>query len=267
MAENLSTPIQETQHDHCINESEELRRRLADLEYKLKKYKEKIDKLEKEKELLKNRQLEQLKDAHLHHLQYSGQLCANNCFLCTILWTCQKKLGVFPCGLQLLLLLFKYKLSTQEIRPENHMCHKLIVEIFIKCGIVTEANRFEYPSELNAKNQVIGQVWNTLMTTDSSERVMILGRVISVAEEKGHAQVCDLESRRLDEKGLEFVTIHDPQIDKHEEANKDNFREYVDNDEGVILYNVKLGELMQIFKHDREGPEILHLANQCNQSC
>ena len=76
------------------------------------------------------------------------------------------------------------------------------------------------------------------MTTDISERVMILGRV-----------------------------IYDPQRDTHGEGNKYEFRTYVGNDEGVILYNVKLGELMQIFEHDREGPEILHLANQCNQSC
>ncbi len=146
MAENLSTPIQETQHAHCINESKELRRSLANEEYIRKNYEEtihrqrqtiqecckEIDDLRREI-FLKNAIIEQvsiskLKGTHLQHLQYSGQLCANNCFLCTILWICQKKLGVFPCGLQLLLqlLLSKYK-STEEIKPENHMCHKLIV--------------------------------------------------------------------------------------------------------------------------------------------
>jgi Txe/YoeB family toxin of Txe-Axe toxin-antitoxin module len=305
MAQHFSTPIQETQDIHLINEIEklrtklaeyerriqcginenkELRRQLNESEYIRNEDKKAIEKLERKIELLKNGQLrtlqeyqklqekfddlwrgneflnaiiEQFKDTHLEHLQCSGQLCANNCFLCTILWICQKKLGVFPCGLQLLLLLFKYK-SAEEIRPENHVCQTLIMEIFIKCGIVTEADQFKYPSELNAKLQVIDQAWNTLMTKDGSVRVMILGRVIAAADAQGHAEVCDLDSKTSDGR----VTIHNPQRDERGEANQEDFRNHVIKDEGLILFEVNLEKLKQIFE---KCAHILHHTVQPNQ--
>ncbi len=279
MAQHFSTPTQETQHIHCINESKELRRKLNESEYIRNKYMKTIDNLVHENKLLKDGQLQcqkkindllheneslknatikQLNDTHLQHLQCSGKLCAKNCVLCTILWICQQKLGVFPCGLQLLLLLFKYK-SAEEIRPENHVCQTLIMEIFIKCGIVTEANRFKYPSELNAKLQAIDQAWNTLMTTDGNLRVMILGRVIAAAVAEGHAEVCDLDSKTSDRR----VTIHNPQKDERGEANQDDFRNHVIKDEGLILCIVNLEKLKQIFE---EYDHILHHTIPSNQA-
>ncbi|CAB3984255.1 Hypothetical predicted protein [Paramuricea clavata] len=150
-------------------------------------------------------QITQLKNEYIQQLQHGGILCAYNCVLCTLLWVCQKKLGIFLCGCQLLLLLFIPEVR-RNIKTEHLICHKLVMEILVKHGIFEVAYGCKYPPEKSAKRKEIDEAWNKLMIMDR-RRVVILGRIMN--NDIGHTEVCDLETRTVDGK----VTIFDPQRD------------------------------------------------------
>ena len=57
--------------------------------------------------------------------------------LCLVLWICNNKLQLFPCGCQLLPLLFLR--VGHKIKKEDIVCQNLMMEIFIQCGIVEKA--------------------------------------------------------------------------------------------------------------------------------
>ena len=185
--------------------------------------------------------------------------CDKNCVVCTMLWICETEklgLGVDVCVRQLEKIITAH--AGAKIEKEDLKCEQLM-EILKKCELVKVAKEYKYPAEMNAKLQVIDQAWNALMTTDGSVRVVILGRVISVAEDEGHAEVCDLDSRTFDGK----VTIHNPQKEEWGHGNLEDFRNYVIKDEGLVLYIVNLEKLKQIIK---EHEHILHHTSQPNQT-
>ena len=184
--------------------------------------------------------------------------CTRNCVLRIILWICQTEklgLGVDICMRQLEKIIIAH--AGTKIEKEDLRCEQLM-EILRKCEIVTIAAKYRYPPEMNAKLQMIDEAWNRLMTTDGSARVMILGRVISVANDEGHAEVCDLDTR---DDGR--VTIHNPQKEEWGHGNQQDFRNYVIKDEGLILYIVDLEKLKLIIK---EHEDILHRTNRSDQT-
>ena len=184
--------------------------------------------------------------------------CNKNCVLRTMLWICQTEklgLGVDLCIRQLEKIIIAH--AGPKIEKDDLKCEQLM-EILRKCEIVAIAVEYRYPPEMNAKLRVIDEAWNRLMTTDGSARVMILGRVISVANDEGHAEVCDLDTR-----GDGRVTIHNPQKEEWGHGNQQDFRDYVIKDEGLILYTVDLEKLKLIIK---EHEDILHRTNQSDQT-
>lgn len=182
--------------------------------------------------------------------------CNKNCVLRTMLWICQtEKLGLDLCIRQLEKIIIAH--AGAKIEKEDLKCEQLM-EILRKCEIVAIAVEYKYPPEMNAKLRVIDEAWNRLMTADGSARVMILGRVISVANDEGHAEVCDLDTRSDGR-----VTIHNPQKEEWGHGNHHDFRDYVIKDEGLILYTVDLEKLKLIIK---EHEDILHRINQSDQT-
>ncbi|CAB3984257.1 Hypothetical predicted protein [Paramuricea clavata] len=184
--------------------------------------------------------------------------CNKNCVLRTMLWICQTEklgLGVDLCIRQLEKIIIAH--AGAKIEKDDLKCEQLM-EILRKCEIVAIAVEYKYPPEMNAKLRVIDEAWDRLMTTDGSARVMILGRVISVANDEGHAEVCDLDTR-----GDGRVTIHNPQKEEWGHGNQQNFRDYVIKDEGLILYTVNLEKLKLIIK---EHEDILHRTNRSDQT-
>ena len=167
-----------------------------------------------------------------------------NSVVYTMLWICREKLGVDLCGGRLESIITAY--ACAKFEKEALKCDQFI-KLLHRCNLVTLVHWCEYPAEMNAKVQVIDQAWNTLVTTDGSFCVVILVRVISVAEGKGHAEVCDLASR-TDGK----VTILDPQNDLLREANQEHFRNHLIKDEGLLLYHVNLQDLKEIFENYRD---------------
>jgi hypothetical protein len=184
--------------------------------------------------------------------------CNKNCVLRTMLWICKTEklgLGVDLCIRQLEKIIIAH--AGAKIEKDDLKCEQLM-EILRKCEIVAIAVEYKYPPEINAKLRVIDEAWNRLMTADGSARVMILGRVISVANDEGHAEVCDLDTR-----GDGRVTIHNPQKEEWGHGNQQDFRNYVIKDEGLILYIVDLEKLKLIIK---EHEDILHRTNRSDQT-
>ena len=137
------------------------------------------------------KELKRSKNSYLYHLQCSGKLCAQNCVLCVVLWICQKKLGLFPCGCQLLLLLFRS--VCDKIERENLVCPKLVTEILMQCGLVKIVFEAEYPLEMEARLTMIDEVWSVIMTMPMDNvNVLILGKVTDAI---GHASLCDLDTK------------------------------------------------------------------------
>ena len=176
-----------------------------------------------------------------------------------MLWICESKklgFGVDICIRQLEKIITAY--AGEKVEKDDLKCEHLM-EILRKCELVSIAAEYRYPSEVNAKLKMIDQAWNALMTTDSSVRVMILGRVISTSNGVGHVEICDLDTRTFDRK----VTIHNPQMKTWEHRNQDDFRKYVFNDDGLILYLVHLEKLKQIII---EHEHILHRTGRSDAS-
>ena len=211
-----------------------------------------------------NQNLEQKHVSEKKHLfrrikELKRKECNKNCVACTMLWICETEklgLGVDICIRQLEKIITAY--AGEKVEKDDLKCEHLM-EILKKCELVSIAAEYKYPSEVDAKLRVIDEAWNTLMTTDGSVRVIILGRVISTSNGEGHAEICDLDSRTFDGK----VKIHDPQKKTCGHGNQDDFRKYVFNDEGLILYLVHLEKLKQIII---EHEHILHRTGRSDAS-
>ena len=174
--------------------------------------------------------------------QLKRRVCDKDCVNCVIVRICENNelgLGVKLCCPQLKTIISSH--AGSNIEPEHFKCDKFI-NILEKCGIVGKYDIYEYPPPMpNRENEMV-KAFNRLMTMDPNLRVVIIGGVISKAEQKGHAELCYLNSRTQDGK----VTIHDPQSETSEEVGKQGFINRVKNDEGVIFYTVNFETLQQI---------------------
>ena len=193
---------------------------------------------------------QKLKHEYLQQLQRKGHVCAKNCVLCTILWSCQQELGFYLCGPQLILIMFLH--AAEKIKREYLKCEKFI-EIFMKCKVIDAPLGCEYlwSEEMSKKSEMIEKAWNALMNMDKG--VCLMGIKSSKALGGGHCVVCDLNTRT--ECGT--VMFHDPQKEEKAEWSKKEFIDYLDdpNIAGLRLFTVNLQELKQIIN---DYSDILH---------
>jgi hypothetical protein len=203
-------------------------------------------------------QIQKLKDEYLQQLQRKGHVCAKNCVLCTILWSCQQELGFYLCGPQLILIMFLH--AAEKIKREYLKCEKFI-EIFMKCKVIDAPVGGEYlwSDEVNKKSEMIEKAWNELMNMDKG--VCLIGIKNAKALGGGHCVVCDLNTRT--ECGT--VMFHDPQKEEKVEWSKTEFIFYLDdpNIAGLRLFTVNLQKLKHIID---EYSEILHHTDESNQT-
>jgi hypothetical protein len=201
---------------------------------------------------------QKLKDEYLQQLQREGKVCAKNCVLCTILWSCQQELGFYLCGPQLILIMFHY--ANKKIKREYLKCEN-ILEIFMKCKVIDspESDEYLWSDEMSNKSEIIEKAWNALMNMDKG--VCLMGIKSSNALGGGHCVVCDLNTRT--ECGT--VTFHDPQKEEKAEWSKKEFIDYLDdpNIAGLRLFTVNLQELKQIIN---DYSDILHHTDESNQT-
>ena len=113
------------------------------------------------------------------------------------------------------------------------------------CGIVNTVDLGEYGSEIN-RNEKIEKVWERLQQRTGNDRVMIVARKFT--DTPGHAIVCDLESRTEDNR----LTFYDPQREEKGTGSKENFTQYVKDDQGIILASVDLEKLTTIINDNRD---------------
>ncbi|CAB3984251.1 Hypothetical predicted protein [Paramuricea clavata] len=203
-------------------------------------------------------QIQKLKDEYLQQLQRKGHICAKNCVLCSILWSCQQELGFYLCGPQLILIMFLH--AAEKNKREYLKCEKFI-EIFMKCKVIDAPVGCEYlwSEEMSKKSEMIEKAWNALMNMDKS--VCLIGIKSSKALGGGHCVVCDLNTRT----GCGTVTFHDPQKEEKAEWSKTEFIFYLDdpNIAGLRLFTVNLQKLKDIID---EYSEILHHTDKSNQT-
>ena len=268
-------PVRETAEDRI----EELTKQLNEAKITIKKLnkenqKLKIDKyhadfskesLKKDLETLQQEKEElrlKLKDAHKKYLQKlleKGELCDNDCVLCSLLWICHHKLQVYPCGRHLeKILTIKAEQKNSGTNPV-HLCCEKFMHILIKCRIVV--NKFEWTflapgNEIDDRyrEEQIDKVWQKFLTVDAKKLVVMVGRVFSEPGRPGHMIVCDLKKR---DKGL--LEYNDLQNDvEGKEVDEEAFKNGVRNDEGISLFIVNTDKLQEIID---EHKDILHTTN------
>jgi hypothetical protein len=204
-------------------------------------------------------QIQKLKDEYRQQLQRKGHICAKNCVLCTILWSCQQKLGSYLCGPQLILImLFHAGHAAELIEREYLKCEKNL-EIFMKCKVIDAPVGCEYlwSDEMSKKFEMIEKAWNALMNMDKG--VCLMGIKSSKALGGGHCVVFD--TRTVDG----TVIFHDPQIEEEAKWSKKNFIDCLDDPDiaGIGLFPLNLQKLKEIID---EYSEILHHTGKSNQT-
>ena len=226
-------------------------------EFSKESLKKDLETLQQEKEEVKLK----LKDAHKKYLQKlleKGELCDNDCVLCSLLWICHHKLQVYPCGRHLEKILTIKAEQNFGTNPVDLCCEKFM-NILIKCRIVV--NKFDwtfyaYGNEIDDeyRDKQIDKVWQEFLRVDTKNLVVMVGRVFSVPDRPGHMIVCDLKKR--DEGLLEY---NDLQNDvEGEEVNEEAFKKGVRNDEGISLLIINTDKLQEIID---EHKDILHTTN------
>ena len=197
-------------------------------------------------------------DQYLEQLQREGKVCSKNCVLCTILWSCQKKLGFYICGLQLMLLLFLH--AAEKIQREDLKCENFM-EIFMKCGVTQELEdeEFEWFDDESSKHDKIEKAWKTV--NDMDDGVCLLGIKSPNAPGGGHCILSDTGTK--DANGT--VMFNDPQRGGERRMNKEQFKEYLEDENivGLKLYTVNLQKLKEIINEYRK---ILHHTDEKCQS-
>jgi hypothetical protein len=201
-------------------------------------------------------QIQTLKDEYRQQLQRKGHICAKNCVLCTILWSCQQKLGFYLCGPQLILTMLFH--AAEQIEREYLKCEKNL-EIFMKCEVIDAPVGCEYlwSDEVSKKSEMIEKAWNALMNMDKG--VCLMGIRSSEALGGGHCVVFD--TRTVDG----TVIFHDPQREEEAKWSKTNFIDCLNDPDigGIRLFPLNLQKLKEIID---EYSEILHHTGKSNQT-
>ena len=244
---SYSTAIRE----HCAMEFNQVKQENTDLICQLehlyaqiRELREEIQKRTQQLQALRQ-EMEDLKQKHKQTFKWlfeknKRRVCNNDCVSCVIGMICELGLGVKFCCPQLRTIISLH--AGPKFEPKHIKCAEFM-DLLRKCGIVKQYYDYKYPPQMPGRENEMAKAFNKLMTMDPSFRVVIIGRVISKAEEKGHAELCFLNTRTQDGK----VRIHDPQAGTCGEGGKQEFMDYVKNDEGVTFYTVIIGELKQIY--------------------
>ena len=249
---SYSTAIREhcdMEFNQLKQENTYLRRQVEHLNAQIRELQEEFEKRTQELQALRQ-EMEDLKQQHKQTLKWLFQknkrrVCNNDCVSCVIAMICENNklgLGVKFCCPQLRTIISLH--AGPKFEPKHIKCAEFM-DLLKKCGIVEQYYDYEYPPEMLSRENEMAKAFNKLMTMDPSLRVVIIGRVISKANNHGHAELCYLNTRTQDGK----VKIHDPQTETWGEGGLQDFIDHVKNDEGVILYTVIIGELKQI--HDK----------------
>ena len=221
------------------------------LEKELSLSKQKIDELENKLKQDQETLPKKIRDEYREQLESEGKLCSKNCVLCTILWCCQKKLGFYICGLQLMLTLF---LHAAEKIPREYLKCDSFIEIFIKCGIIEELEGEVYEwsgDDESTKKSKIEKGLNTI--TNIEDDIYLVGMKNPNAPGGGHCILCDVTTRD----GNRTVMFIDPQRGGEGQMSKEQFREYLDDKDivGIKFYSINLTKLEEII---REYEKNLH---------
>ena len=252
--------VQETESDYRqellkqLQEAEVMIKKLEDdkMRLKLEKMAVEVSKARLEEELqLKidtlNVELQNAYKKYLQHLQEKGELCDKDCVLCSLLWICHEKLGIYPCGRHLEKIITSETQREHGITYREELCCGNFMYMLKKCGIIDDAENIKtyiIPDDIN-------KAWKELMDIDTKNLVVMVGRRFS--KHLGHCVVCDLETRNQKD-GL--LTYHDLQQDESKTGNIKDFRNLVSRDKDIKLYTVNFTKLQEIIDKHRD---ILHI--------
>ena len=173
------------------------------------------------------------------------RVCSDDCVSSVIAMICENKelgVGVKLCCPQLRTIISLH--AGPKFERKHFKCVEFM-DLLKKCGIVKQYKEYKYPPLMDSRENEMAKAFNELMTMNRSLGVVIIGRVTSKAEGKGHAELCYLNSITPDRK----VTIHDPQRETSGVGGEQEFIDYVRRDEGVIFYTVVKEELIQIYNN------------------
>ena len=195
--------------------------------------------------------VQKIRNQYRKQLELEGKLCSKNCVLSTILWSCQRKLGFYICGLQLMLTLF---LHEAEKIPREYLTCESSIEIFIKCKVIKEYESEEHEWSSNDKSSKQSKIEKALNTiTNMDDALYLVGMKNPNVLGGGHCILCDVTT----EYGKKTVMFIDPQNGEERQMSKEQFREYLDDDDivGIKFYSINLTKLEKII---REYEKILH---------
>ena len=199
----------------------------------------------KESEELKVKLKEKKKPFRLD-LQQKGDVCEMNCVICVVILICRQKLEnvhLYCRHLEKIIVHYAGQKFTRNLVKECFGC-AVELRLLRRCKIVDEKPELDenYESGMS-RNELIDKVWKILSTTNA--KVMILARKSKGTP--GHAIVCDLEDKTEDNR----LKFYDPQKEEKGIGNKEDFRKYVKDDQGIILYTVNLEHLKTIINDNR----------------
>ena len=194
-----------------------------------------------------NLELKNAYKKYIQHLQQKGELCDKDCVLCSLLWICHEKLGIYPCGRHLEKIITSETQQQYGITLREHLCCGNFMYMLMKCGIINDAEHiktYKIPDDIN-------KAWKELMDIDAKNLVVMVGRGFS--KHLGHCVVCDLETRNQKD-GL--LTYHDLQQDESKTGNMKDFINLVKCDKDIKLYTVNFKKLQEIIDKHKD---ILHI--------
>lgn len=198
--------------------------------------------LPKIKEFWQNR--DEIRNEYRKQLELEGKLCSKNCVLCTILWSCQKKLKYNFCGHQLMLTMFHHA-GKEEDPIENLKCENSI-QLFLKSGVVEELQSEEFDwsgGDESTKQNKIQKALNTIENT-VGDVVYLVGMKIPDAMGGGHAIACEVST----ENERKIALFADLQNEWEKQFGCSEFKAYLEDERivGVKFYIIKEKKLDEI---------------------
>jgi hypothetical protein len=200
----------------------------------------------------------------LQDLQRKGHLCNKDCGLCCLLWICNKKLGLYPCGPHLRTIITLEADRSDPIIENKYLRCEAFMSILKRYKVVDiypkpEDSERPEMDDIHDRYCNKDKAWEKLMGVDEKECAVIIGSLILKPDEVGHCVVCDLETDAR-EKGR--LTIYDPQSEKGWTVNQDAFEGRVKDADGVVVFTVNFEELKRIIKEHEKS-----LMHETSEDC
>ena len=182
-------------------------------------------------------------------LQEKGVVCKMDCVITVLTFVCYLKLdNVRLCSRYLEnLIVYNATLTCKKKIVKRHLLCSKSLSLLKDCEIVRKKPKYtaEYGSEMN-RNDQIDKAWEILEQSEGNAKVMIVARKFK--NTTGHVIVCDLESKTEDNR----LTFYDPQREEMGTGGKEDFREYLKDDQGIILESVNLEKLTTIINDNTD---------------